>query len=323
MTVQKKIVDLPKSQEIYPNFIKGKTIILHEGDTLEFLKSVPNNYINLVVTSPPYNIGKIYESKTDLQTYLSDQEEVIIELVRTLKVSGSICWEVGNFIENGEVFPLDVYFYDIFKNQGLKLRNRIVWHFGHGLHCKNRFSGRYEIILWFSKTDEYIFNLDPVRIPAKYPGKRAYKGSNKGNLSGNPKGKNPSDIWKILENEWEDAFWEFPNVKSNHPEKTVHPCQFPVELVERCVLALTNKEHYVLDPYCGVGTTLIAGLKHQRKVIGVDKEANYIEIAKNRINNFFEGKLRTRPLGKRVYQPTGREKVAKVPEEWINYGKNK
>ena len=222
-------------------------------------------------------------------------------------------------LKNGEVFPLDVYYYEIFKKYDLKLRNRIIWHFGHGLHCKNRFSGRYETILWFSKTDDYIFNLDPIRIRAKYPGKRAYKGPNKGKLSGNPLGKNPSDVWNFLANEWEESFWEFPNVKSNHPEKTNHPCQFPIELVERCVLALTNQGDNVLDPYCGVGSSLIAGLMHKRKVIGVEKEAEYIQIAKNRINQFFDGTLKIRRLGKKVYQPTGREKVAQVPKEWTNY----
>ena len=134
-------------------------------------------------------------------------------------------------------------------------------------------------------------------------------------------GKNPSDVWKILEDDWMTAFWEFPNVKSNHPEKTIHPCQFPIELVERCILALTNKGDYVLDPFCGVGTTLVAGLKHSRKVIGVDKELDYIEIARKRITQFFEGDLKFRPLGKKVYRPTGREKVSKVPSEWKDYNK--
>jgi DNA modification methylase len=114
------------------------------------------------------------------------------------------------------------------------------------------------------------------------------------------------------------AFWEFPNVKSNHPEKTIHPCQFPIELVERCILTLTNEGDRVLDPYYGVGTTLIAGLKNSRKVIGVDKELEYVKIAKQRITQYFNGDLKFRPLGKEVYQPTGREKVVQIPQEWIN-----
>jgi DNA modification methylase len=321
MTTEKKMTSNSETHKIHTEFANDRLIVLHHGDSLEFLKTVPDNSINLIVTSPPYNIGKDYEEKVALKTYLKNQEIIIKQLYTKLKNEGSVCWEVGNYVNNGEIYPLDIHFYDIFKGLGMKLRNRIVWHFGHGLHCKNRFSGRYETILWFTKTDNYVFNLDSIRVPAKYPGKRAYKGPNKGKLSGNPLGKNPSDVWKILENDWATAFWEFPNVKSNHPEKTIHPCQFPIELVERCILALTNKGDFILDPFCGVGTTLIAGLKHSRKVIGVDKELKYIKIAKQRILQFFDGSLKFRPLGKKLYQPTGREKVSKVPSEWKDYNK--
>ena len=316
MTIEEKIISNSETHKIYTEFANKRSIVLHHGDSLEFLKSLPNNTVSLIVTSPPYNLGKIYEEKATLESYLKTQETVIKELYRILNNEGSICWEVGNYVNNGEVYPLDIYFYNIFKKTGMQLRNRIIWHFGHGLHCKYRFSGRYETILWFTKTNDYIFNLDSVRVPAKYPGKRAYKGPNKGKPSGNPLGKNPSDVWNILEDDWSTAFWEFPNVKSNHPEKTPHPCQFPIELAERCILALTQKGDYVLDPYCGVGTSLIAGLKHNRKVLGVDKELEYVKVAKQRIKQLFEGTLKIRPLGKKIYQPSGREKVSKIPPEW-------
>ena len=321
MAIQKKIDSQLVVHKVYDSFTKEREIVLHNGESLEFLKTIPNNTISLIITSPPYNIGKVYEDRATLDSYLEMQETVIKELYRILNNEGSICWEVGNYVNNGEVYPLDIYFYNIFKKTGMQLRNRIIWHFGHGLHCKNRFSGRYETILWFTKTNDYVFNLDSVRVPAKYPGKRAYKGPNKGKPSGNPLGKNPSDVWNILEDDWSTAFWEFPNVKSNHPEKTSHPCQFPIELAERCILALTQKGDYVLDPYCGVGTSLIAGLKHNRKVLGVDKELEYIKVAKQRIKQLFEGTLKIRPLGKKIYQPSGREKVSIVPPEWKDYQK--
>lgn len=295
-------------------------IVLHCGDSYEFFKNLPSNLATLIITSPPYNIGKIYETRKSIEEYLSEQEIVINELVRILSDDGSICWEVGNHVDNGEIYPLDIYFYKIFKDKGLHLRNRIVWHFGHGLHASKRFSGRYETILWFTKEDKYKFNLDRVRVPGKYPGKRHYKGPNIGKPSGNPLGKNPSDIWEVVKKDWENEFWNIPNVKSNHPEKTIHPCQFPIELVERCVLALTNENDYVVDPYCGVGSALIAALKHGRKVIGCDKEKEYIEIAKQRITNFYQGKLQIRPLGKEIFVPTGREKVSKIPDEWKGKG---
>ena len=288
-------------------------VVLFDADCGELLKHIPAGSVDLVLTSPPYNIGKKYEKKTTLQSYLKDQEPVIEEIVRVLADTGSLCWQVGNYVQKGEVFPLDIYFYEIFKRFGLKLRNRIIWRFNHGLHCTKRFSGRYEVILWFTKRDDYIFNLDPVRIPAKYPGKRHFKGPKKGQLSGNPLGKNPSDIWDVVKQDWEAEVWDIPNVKANHPEKTEHPCQFPVELVQRCVLALTDPEGVVLDPYCGVGSTIIGALQHHRKAIAAEQDSKYISIAHERIQKFAQGILPLRPLGKPIHQPTGKERVAQIP----------
>ncbi len=193
--------------------------------------------------------------------------------------------------KKGEVYPLDILLYPIFKKFGLKLRNRIIWHFGHGLHSSKRFSGRHEIILWFTKSDDYIFNIDPIRVPQKYPQKKYYKGEKKGQLSGHPLGKNPSDVWDI------------PNVKSNHPEKTEHPCQFPIELVERLVLSMTNEGDLVLDPFIGVGSTAIASIKHKRRVAGAEILNKYLEIAKQRLNKFERGQLKMREIGTPIYNP--------------------
>jgi len=292
-------------------------IVLHLGDAREFLATIPANTVRLIITSPPYNIGKEYETRSSINAYLRAQEPAIDELVRVLDDHGSLCWQVGNFVTDSEVFPLDVFYYDLFKKRGLKLRNRIVWHFGHGLHASRRFSGRYETILWFTKTDQYVFKLDRVRVPAKYPGKRHFKGPNKGKLSGNPLGKNPSDIWEVVAQDWERELWDIPNVKANHPEKTTHPCQFPVELVERCVLALTNEGDWVLDPYCGVGSALVAALMHDRRAVGCDKEATYVETARRRIAALYNGTLPVRPLGKPKHVPSGRERVAQLPDEWV------
>jgi adenine-specific DNA-methyltransferase len=231
---------------------------------------------------------------------------------------GSLCWQVGNYVEDGEIFPLDIFYYPFFKKHGLKLRNRIIWHFDHGLHASKRFSGRYETLLWFTKGNEYTFNLDAVRIPSKYPGKTHFKGEKRGQPSGNPLGKNPSDNWTILIQDWEKALWNIPNVKANHPEKTIHPCQFPIELVERCVLALTNEHDWVLDPFSGVGSALLAALRNGRKACGCEKEIKYVDIAKQRVQELFSGTLGYRPMGRPVYQPSGRGKVSQVPKEWLD-----
>ena len=277
-----------------------------QGDVRELLPEIPNEFVQLVVTSPPYNLGKPYEKKIKLDDYLKQQEEIITECVRVLSKTGSICWQVGNYIDKSEITPLDIVLFPIFKELGLHLRNRIVWQFGHGLHASKRFSGRYEVILWFTKTDDYAFNLDNIRVPQKYPFKKYFKGPKKGKLSSNPLGKNPSDIWDI------------PNVKANHVEKTIHPCQFPVELIERLVLSLTKPSDWVFDPFMGVGTTAIAALIHQRKAIGAEIMPEYSQIIVDRVHAAEEGTLRIRPMERPVYDPN--DKDGYVPPIKIKLG---
>ena len=180
-------------------------------DNLKFMGEFDDGAFKLIVTSPPYNLGKSYEGKSSLRGYLQSQRAVIKECIRLLHPQGSICWQTGNYVDNGEVMPLDLLLYPTFRRQGLKMRNRIIWHFGHGLHCTKRLSGRYETITWWTKGDDYTWNLDPIRVPPKYPGKKYFRGPKVGQLSCNPKGKNPSDVWEI------------PNVKSNHPENRTFP----------------------------------------------------------------------------------------------------
>ncbi|MCI0338604.1 MAG: site-specific DNA-methyltransferase [Acidobacteria bacterium] len=303
--------------EIADSFDPKAEVVIAQGDCLDTLRNFPDGLAKLIITSPPYNLGKVYETTTELEQYLESLSPVVDQLVRVLSTEGSLCWQVGNYVERGELFPLDIFYYPLFKSRGLKLRNRIIWHFEHGLHATKRFSGRYEVLLWFTRTDSYTFNLDPVRIPSKYPGKTHFKGEKHGQPSGNPLGKNPSDYWRVVVHDWESALWEIPNVKANHPEKTIHPCQFPIELVERCVLALTNEGDWVVDPFAGVGSALLAALRHHRRAIGCEQEEKYVEIAKQRITDLYSGKLRYRQLGKPIYQPSGREKVAQVPRQWL------
>lgn len=226
--------------------------------------------------------------------YLRQQAQIIAECVRALSPKGSICWQVGNYVDRGAIIPLDTVLYPAFANLGLRMRNRIIWHFEHGLHCSRRFSGRYETIIWFTKSDDYVFNLDPVRIPQKYPGKKYFKGPKAGQYSCNPLGKNPGDLWII------------PNVKSNHVEKTEHPCQFPVELIERLVLSLTNEGDWVLDPFLGTGTSVIAAIRHRRRGVGAETVPKYVELARERIQQEIEGTLQTRPMDRPVYDPDER-----------------
>jgi adenine-specific DNA-methyltransferase len=283
------------ADNIFP-FKKGGKVHIECKDNIEYMRSLKKGSMKLIVTSPPYNIGKSYEKRTTNELYIEQQVATIAEAARLLHPKGSICWQVGNHVDDGEIFPLDILLYPLFKNHGFKLRNRIVWTFGHGLHCQKRFSGRHETILWFTKGDDYTFNLDPMRIPSKYPEKKHFKGPKRGEISSNPLGKNPSDVWDI------------PNVKSNHVEKTVHPCQFPVGLVERLVLGLTAPGDNVLDPYLGVGSSAIAALKNDRNAFGCDIMQEYVDIALGRVAELEQGTLRTRPMDKPIYQPPIKDK---------------
>ncbi len=299
-------MDVFEQISIDSEFDTENRVTVYHGDCLELLASVPDESMQLVVTSPPYNIGKEYEKRLDLDEYVSQQKRVISECTRVLRAEGHICWQVGNYVEKGSIVPLDTILYPIFRDLGLKMRNRIIWHFEHGLHCQRRFSGRYETIMWFTKTDEYYFDMDPIRVRQKYPGKRYFKGPRAGQYSCNPLGKNPGDVWII------------PNVKSNHVEKTIHPCQFPVELIERLVLSMTQSGDSVFDPFLGAGTTILAAVKHGRRGHGAEIVDEYVEATKDRIRKLIDGELKMRPMNTPVFDPknAGR-KLTEAP--WLRH----
>lgn len=288
--------------------------LLWHGDAEAFLDALPEREVfDLVITSPPYNIGKPYEQPIELDAYLAWQERILEKTLLRLKRSGSICWQVGNFVQKGangresEILPLDILFFERFRRHRLKLRNRIIWHFGHGLHCKHRFSGRYEVVLWFTKGDNYHFDLDAVRIRPKYPGKKHFKGPRAGQYSCNPKGKNPEDVWVIDESSltaWDLPVWDIPNVKSNHVEKTFHPCQFPVALADRFVLSLTPLGGLVFDPFAGVASAGIASLLHGRRFWGCEIDDAYIKEGVKRLDDALSGDARYRPFEKPIYDHT-------------------
>jgi adenine-specific DNA-methyltransferase len=285
---------------------RNQKYTLFPGDCASLLQSLPDESVDLVFSSPPYCIGKAYEDKTKAEDFLKDHKTILPEIARVTKTGGSICWQVGYHVSAGVVVPLDFVVYQILveKCPSVFLRNRIVWTFGHGLHSAERFSGRHETLLWFTKGDPYVFNLDDVRVPQKYPGKKHYKGEQKGHPSGNPKGKNPTDVWDI------------PNVKANHVEKTAHPCQFPIALAQRAIRAFTNPGDLVLDPYAGAGTTGAACALLGRKFVGAELESKYYRIAMQRIRDAMEKTLPFRPEDKPVYRPAPNTPLTTVPAEW-------
>lgn len=251
-------------------------------------------------------MGKEYETSQDIADFKSTHLSLAPLLVRALKDGGSLCWQVGHHVRNGVTLPLDAIVYQIFADQPeLLLRNRIIWVFRHGVHANRRFSGRHETVLWFTKGQEYEFNLDAVRVPQKYPGKKHYKGAKKGLFSGNPRGMNPSDVWEI------------PNVKARHVEKTEHPCQYPVALVQRLIKALVPLGGLIVDPFLGSGTSAVAAVAESCRFIGCDRNARYTAIARRRVKQIQSGLKNFRPLDKPIHKPSKNDAVAIRPPHFI------
>jgi adenine-specific DNA-methyltransferase len=244
---------------------------IHPGDCLELLRRLPSASVDLIVSSPPYNIGKPYEKRSSLDRYLTRQAIVLEECARVLRHSGSIFWQVGVSFEMERHIPLDIRLFPILEEIGLIPCNRIVWVRPHGYHANRRFSGRHETLLWFAKSPQYQFFLDAVRVPQKYRNKKHWKGKNQGRLSCDPLGKNPGDVWA------------FRNVRHNHEEHTIHPAQFPEDLVERILLATTSKRDVVLDPYMGVGTVAVVAQRWGRTFLGAETNGAYRKVAAQRL----------------------------------------
>jgi len=278
-------------------------VSLYHGDSRELVRSLPDECMDVIITSPPYCIGKDYETSKSVSDFLEFHSKFLPEIARVTKSGGSVCWQVGFHPNHGNLTPLDYLVFSIFsKIKELKLRNRIIWSYEHGLHRQRSFSGRYEVILWYTKGDNYSFDLDAVRVPQKYPGKRSYKGPNKGQFSGNPLGKNPGDVWS-----------DIPNVKGRHVEKTKHPCQFPVSLPIRLIRALTKPGDLVFDPFMGVGSTGMAAVADKRRFVGAELNKGYVEIARERIMAAARGEDVFRPLERPILRPSANMAVARKP----------
>ena len=244
----------------------------------EHMSEIPDKSVDLIVTSPPYNInikygnktikGKTIESKSrKYDDNLSEDEyrkllgNVFSECKRVLKDNGSIWINIKNRYDNGCIitpFWLEEFFRDMY------LKNLIIWNFDWGGSTNKRFAPRYEFVYWYTKNkDNYNFNLDDVKIPALNYRPDRYKSQL----------KNPSDVWKI------------PMVSGNFIERTGHPAQYPERLVERIILAGTNEGDVVLDPFMGSGTSAVVAKKLGRNYLGYEIVPEYIEMANIRLKN--------------------------------------
>jgi adenine-specific DNA-methyltransferase len=251
-------------------------VLIYNRDCLEALSQLPKGIVDLTVTSPPYNIGKEYESRRDVSEYLDWCASWIDQVHRVTSKAGAFWLNLGYFDlpNRAKAIPIPYLLWD---RVPFFLQQEIVWHYGAGVAARKSFSPRNEKFLWYLKNAEsYVFNLDDVRDPnVRYPNQKK-----NGKLKCNPLGKNPTDVW------------EFPKVTSGRDrasaERTDHPAQFPIAVIDRIVRACSNQGNIVLDPFLGSGTTAEVSISSGRLFLGFELEARYVAIAEKRIDAHME-----------------------------------
>lgn len=259
-------------------YFQAPNCLIYQIDCLDALSRLPEECIHLTVTSPPYNIGKAYETPLPLEDYLNWCRQWIAEIHRLTLPRGAFWLNLGylSIRDRAKAIPIPYLLWDKIP---FYLIQEIVWNYGAGVAGTKFYSPRNEKFLWYVKDPEnYTFNLDEVRDPnVKYPNQKK-----NGKIKVNPKGKNPTDVW------------EFPKVTSgknrSSKERTPHPAQFPVAVIERIVKASSNPNEIVLDPFMGAGTTAAVCLGLQRFVIGFEIRPDYCDIAASRIDDFLRQK---------------------------------
>jgi adenine-specific DNA-methyltransferase len=258
-----------------PDF-ERKGIAIYNMDCLEGMRLLPNELVNLTITSPPYNIGKEYEELTKIEDYISWCETWISEIHRISTLDATFWLNVGYFEvpEKGLAVPIPYLLWD---KTPFYFIQEVVWNYAAGVACRKRLSPRNEKLLWYVKNKErYTFNLDEIRDPdVKYPNQKK-----NGKLKCNPLGKNPSDVWQIAK--------VTSGKNRSSIERTPHPAQFPMALVERMLKASSNKGDLILDPFMGSGSTAECALRNGRNVIGFELEEKYIGYIEQRIENYIQ-----------------------------------
>lgn len=246
-------------------------VMLYQGDCVDLLEDLPPGLVDLTVTSPPYNIGKEYEARLGVEEYLDWCERWISGVYSATAYGGAFWLNLGYMPlpTRARAIPIPYLLWD---RVPFYLVQEIVWHYGAGVAARRAYSPRNEKFLWYARDEnDFYFDLDAVRDPdIKYPN-QFKNGKRKVNLAG----KNPSDVWI------------FPKVTSgknrSSRERTPHPAQFPIAVIERIVKGGSPSKALVLDPFMGSGTTAEAALTLGRPVVGIELNPDYIEIAIERL----------------------------------------
>lgn len=251
--------------------IKSSNIEVKFGDCRYLIKEIPSESIDLVVTSPPYNIGKKYgkyNDKVTLENWESLINDVTKEIYRILKPNGSFFLNLSPipYGTDKEILHLPFLGYNIMKNNNFFIRNIITWTFNNMQNCTNRLSGRYENIIWGVKDlKNYKFNLDDIRIP--------YITQNDKRLTGS--GRNPTDVW----------YFDRVNNMVKKKNNLTHPTIYPIDMIERIIKMSSDEGDFIFDPFLGSGTSVIAAAKLNRKGIGFELDNKYEAEIKSRIKN--------------------------------------
>jgi adenine-specific DNA-methyltransferase len=244
------------------------------GDCLDLMRKLPDGVVSLTVTSPPYNIGKEYEQPLPLPDYVDWCAAWMAEVYRITSPTGAFWLNLGFLEVPGKARALPIP-YLLWERIPFHLLQEVVWNYGAGVASKKMFSPRNEKFLWCVKDpSRYTFNLDKVRDPnVKYPNQKK-----NGKLRCNPLGKNPGDVWPI------------PKVTSGanraSPERTSHPAQFPIAVIDRIVKACSHEGELVLDPFLGSGTTLESCLRNRRIGLGIEIRPDYLQVCRDRLARF-------------------------------------
>ncbi|MCI0556888.1 MAG: site-specific DNA-methyltransferase [Nitrososphaera sp.] len=256
-------------------FFEAPNCVIYNRDCLEVMRHIQSPFINLTVTSPPYNIGKEYEQVLPVVDYLNWSKDWIDEVYRLTLDNGAFWLNLGYVpIKNrAKAIPLPYLLWELIH---FFLVQEIVWNYGAGVAGRRFYSPRNEKFLWYVKDESnYTFNLNDVRDPnIKYPNQKK-----NGKIKVNLNGKNPSDVWQI------------PKVTSgknrSSKERTSHPAQFPQAVIERIIKASSNLGEVVFDPFMGSGTTALVALGLGRRVLGFEINSDYCQIAASRLDTYF------------------------------------
>jgi len=250
-------------------------VLLYNIDCIAALKILPRNYIDLVLTSPPYNIGKEYEKVLPIEDYIDWSSSWLNEIPLILKENGAFWYNLGYvpFKDSARALPLVYLLWDKVK---MYLMQEIVWNYGAGVACKKTLSPRNEKWLWYvNNKDDYTFNLDAIRDPdVKYPNSKK-----NGKLRCNTLGKNPSDVWQIAK--------VTSGFNRSSEERTNHPAQFPLDLIDRITLGFSNASDILLDNGKSFSNCCVIALKNRRNVIGFEIREDYCELQAKRIDSYF------------------------------------